>query len=154
MSREQPNDSTIDFTPRLVADSAWADGDGADDPLSLVEVASGRRWLLTGGEAVIGRHSSCPIQLDAPDVSRKHGRVFRRAGTWWISDCHSLNGIYVNGRKVTLAPLHADDEIQIGERLLRVVSGKPSSDPAREVWRSIASALAQSEMPLTSRRAS
>lgn len=154
MSRERPNDSTIDFTPRLAVASAGTDPDGVDEPLSLVEVASGRQWLVTESEAVIGRHSSCSIQLDAPDVSRKHCRVFRQAGTWWINDCHSLNGIYVNGRKVHIAALQPDDEIQIGERVLRVVNGKPSLDPARQIWRSIAAALAQSEVPLAARRAS
>ncbi len=154
MNRKTPDDSTIDFPPRLAIGPGSTDDHGFDGRLCLVEASSGRQWVVPGEEAGIGRHSTCLIQLDAPDVSRKHCRVFRQAGTWWIRDSHSLNGVYLNGRKVTFAPLQTGDEIQIGECILQVVSGRPAADPARQVWRSIASALARAEMSDLRRRAS
>jgi pSer/pThr/pTyr-binding forkhead associated (FHA) protein len=60
---------------------------------------------------------------------------------WWISDCHSLNGVYLNGCKVAESPLHHGDEIQIGDQVLQVMLGDCTSDVARSVLRSIASAL-------------
>ena len=36
-----------------------------------------------------------------------------------IADDRSLNGVYVNGRRVHQAELHHGDEVQIGARVMR-----------------------------------
>jgi pSer/pThr/pTyr-binding forkhead associated (FHA) protein len=36
-----------------------------------------------------------------------------------IADDRSLNGVYVNGRRVREARLHHGDEVQIGARVMR-----------------------------------
>jgi predicted component of type VI protein secretion system len=153
MSEEHPIDSTVDFVPRLITGPEEGESVLPCEPLTLVEVATGRRWFVES-EALVGRHSSCTIHLRGPDVSRRHARVRWRAGEWWISDCHSLNGLYVNGRKITEAPLRNGDEIQIGEQLLRVNSPVLPSDLGHAVLQSIASALAQVEGSSMHRRAS
>ena len=59
--------------------------------------------------------------LDDNTVSRRHAMVLERDGDAIIADDRSRNGVYVNGRRVSQAPLHNGDEVQIGDRLLRFI---------------------------------
>jgi len=75
--------------------------------------------LPLGGLTRIGRRASADIVLDDSTVSRRHALVLERGGAPVIADDRSLNGVYVNGRRVREAPLHHGDEVQIGDRVLR-----------------------------------
>jgi pSer/pThr/pTyr-binding forkhead associated (FHA) protein len=75
--------------------------------------------LLLDGLTRIGRRGSADIVLDDATVSRRHALVLDRDGRLVIADDRSLNGVYVNGRRVREAPLHHGDEVQIGGRLMR-----------------------------------
>ena len=48
-------------------------------------------------------------------MSRKHAVVLERGGHWFIEDQGSLNGTFVNRRRVESAQLSDGDEIQIGK---------------------------------------
>jgi len=75
-----------------------------------------RSLSLKGRTSVIlGRSQEADFQLDAPTVSRSHAVIFRDPqGRYTIRDC-SVNGVFVNGKKVvTTAPLHVGDVITIG----------------------------------------
>jgi pSer/pThr/pTyr-binding forkhead associated (FHA) protein len=48
-------------------------------------------------------------------VSRKHAVVSERDGHWTIEDQGSLNGTFVNRKRVEAAELSDGDEIQIGK---------------------------------------
>jgi len=48
-------------------------------------------------------------------VSRHHCRVVRDAYGYTIEDLNSLNGTYVNRRRVERQHLHDGDEVQIGK---------------------------------------
>jgi len=50
---------------------------------------------------VIGRDSLCDIFLSHSSVSREHGRIIRNKNRLWIEDNNSLNGTFVNGKKVS-----------------------------------------------------
>ncbi len=75
--------------------------------------------LPLGGLTRIGRRAAADIVLDDTTVSRRHALVLDRDGTAVIADDRSRNGVYVNGRRVSEAPLRDGDEVQIGNRVLR-----------------------------------
>jgi pSer/pThr/pTyr-binding forkhead associated (FHA) protein len=76
---------------------------------------------LTGDLVHIGRSPSAGIVLDDASVSRRHALVARRDERTVILDDRSLNGVMVNGKRVTEAELHDGDAIAIGRVQLRYV---------------------------------
>jgi pSer/pThr/pTyr-binding forkhead associated (FHA) protein len=92
-------------------------------------LAPGRYLAIPDGDEVvvlplgaltrIGRRTGADIVLDDSTVSRRHALVLERAGGPVIADDRSLNGVYVNGRRVREAALHHGDEVQIGARIMR-----------------------------------
>jgi pSer/pThr/pTyr-binding forkhead associated (FHA) protein len=92
-------------------------------------LAPGRYFAIPDGDEVvvlplgrltrIGRRVSADIVLDDNSVSRRHALVLDRGGAPVIADDRSLNGVYVNGRRVLEARLHHGDEVQIGARVMR-----------------------------------
>jgi pSer/pThr/pTyr-binding forkhead associated (FHA) protein len=71
---------------------------------------------------VIGRSPDCEIFLDDVTVSRKHATISRRGDQVTIEDQGSLNGTFVNRRRVESAPLDDGDELQIGKYRLTFLS--------------------------------
>ena len=63
----------------------------------------------------IGRSPDCGIFLDDVTVSRKHAVLLQRDGVFTIEDQGSLNGTFVNRKRVESAELSDGDEVQIGK---------------------------------------
>ncbi|MBO5437460.1 MAG: FHA domain-containing protein, partial [Thermoguttaceae bacterium] len=76
--------------------------------------APGKTFPLNESSYTLGRAHDCEIQLDAASVSRRHVRIFRRGGDWYIEDLKSRNGTLLNNRPV-LEPtrLNHRDRIQV-----------------------------------------
>jgi hypothetical protein len=74
---------------------------------------AGRRFAIAGG-AVVGRLPECDISLDDPSVSRRHARIGRQDGMWFVEDLGSTNGTRVGDRSVTRAELADGDELRLG----------------------------------------
>lgn len=74
------------------------------------------------GEILVGRGSTCQLQLPDDTVSPLHCRVFRGStgARFWIEDLDSDNGTAVNGKEVGRAVLRDGDEIQVGGCRLRL----------------------------------
>ena len=62
-----------------------------------------------------GARPTAAIFLDDVTVSRKHAELVQRDGRWTIQDGGSLNGTFVNRKRVESAELEDGDEIQIGK---------------------------------------
>ena len=62
-----------------------------------------------------GGWPDCGIFLDDVTVSRKHAELRLETGAWTIVDGGSLNGTFVNRKRVDSAVLEDGDEIQIGK---------------------------------------
>ena len=62
----------------------------------------------------MGRHPESDVFLDDITVSRRHSLISRTEAGFAIRDVDSLNGTYVNRRRVEEAELHDGDELQIG----------------------------------------
>src|SRR5208283_4891299 len=61
---------------------------------------AGGVFALDRESAVMGRQPDCDIVLDSGAVSRKHARIQRVDGQFFIEDMQSRNGTYVNGRQI------------------------------------------------------
>jgi pSer/pThr/pTyr-binding forkhead associated (FHA) protein len=69
----------------------------------------------------VGRSPACDIVLDDASVSRRHALLARRGETTFVLDDRSLNGIRVNGQRVSEAPLKDGDALVLGHVALRYV---------------------------------
>ena len=106
------DEATGELRPVDVGDVAAASG-------ALVIRSGGNRtgqsFPLQGERMVIGRTPQAEIFLDDVTVSRDHAVLVRRSGAWFLDDSGSLNGTYVNRRRVDSHKLEDGDELQIGK---------------------------------------
>jgi hypothetical protein len=77
-------------------------------------VSDGRRSVLRGDRAVVGRSRDCDVVVSDPNVSRRHAEVRRGEEGWSVVDLGSTNGVKVNGRRLDSARLKPGDRITIG----------------------------------------
>jgi len=64
---------------------------------------------------VVGRSQECELFLDDVTVSRRHAELRSLDGEWELHDVGSLNGSYVNRRRIDNQVLVGGDEVQIGK---------------------------------------
>ena len=76
---------------------------------------SGEAFNLTGERNTIGRSPDAEIFLDDVTVSRNHALLVRRRDGLYIDDLGSLNGTYVNRRRIESHRLANGDELQVGK---------------------------------------
>jgi hypothetical protein len=76
---------------------------------------SGESFSPQGDRTSSGRSPDCGIFLDDVTVSRKHAVLVQRDGRWLVEDQGSLNGTFVNRKRVDMALLDDGDELQIGK---------------------------------------
>ena len=76
---------------------------------------AGQPFRPGDGRTLIGRSPECDIFLDDVTVSRRHAEIVREGDEFTIRDLGSLNGTYVNRRRIESAALEDDDEVQIGK---------------------------------------
>ena len=87
---------------------------------------AGSSYRLEEPVTTIGRHPESDIFLDDITVSRRHVAVERGPDGYTLRDVGSLNGTYVNHKRVDEALLRHHDEVQIGRyRLSFVLGGEP-----------------------------
>jgi pSer/pThr/pTyr-binding forkhead associated (FHA) protein len=77
-----------------------------------VVLAISREWTR------IGRSMAADLRFDDATVSRRHALVVSQAEGVRVLDDRSLNGIFVNGRRVEWSPLADGDEVTIGRHIL------------------------------------
>lgn len=89
-------------------------------------MGEGTSYLLTGDVVTAGREPDSDLFLDDVTVSRRHAELRRMSSGWLLRDVGSLNGTYVNRRRIEETPLAAGDEVQIGKyRFAYLVGGDP-----------------------------
>ena len=92
----------------------------------IIEDDEGRRTVVpvVRDEITIGRNDANIVRLTEKNVSRKHGRLLREEGNFFIEDLNSFTGIKVNGEKISgKHPVHEGDLIQISEYDLTLQAG-------------------------------
>src|ERR671915_1284617 len=76
---------------------------------------AGEVFGVAGEQMTIGRSPDAEVFLDDVTVSRNHALLVRRRDGLYIDDLGSLNGTYVNRRRIESHKLRNGDEIQIGK---------------------------------------
>jgi pSer/pThr/pTyr-binding forkhead associated (FHA) protein len=83
-----------------------------------------------GSEPVsIGRSPQGGVFIDNPAVSFHHARVFSQSGVYYVQDLGSLNGTFLNGVRITEAPLSHGDVITVGKHSVRFSKDQPTVAP-------------------------
>ena len=83
---------------------------------------AGESFALEADRITIGRRPDSDVFLDDVTVSRDHAVVVRRGSDHFLDDCGSLNGTYVNRRRIESHRLADGDELQIGKYKLAFLS--------------------------------
>jgi pSer/pThr/pTyr-binding forkhead associated (FHA) protein len=76
---------------------------------------AGETFPIEGERVSIGRSPEASVFLDDVTVSRNHALLVRRRDGLYIDDLGSLNGTYVNRRRIESHKLQNGDELQVGK---------------------------------------
>lgn len=101
-----------------------------DVPYKLVIVEGFREgvWypIFPNSKLTMGRSSRCNIVLNDDHVSRQHAILTFDGARCQIEDRGSLNGTYLNGKRITgRREVRAGDYLQFGDILMRLEAGRP-----------------------------
>jgi len=120
LPKEDPSEQTMTFA----ADDLGEDAAGAlaevpgKGPVLVVRSGGGRAgesFHPSGDRTLIGRSPDCDVFLDDVTVSRRHAEITRDGDRFSIADLGSLNGTFVNRKRIESQVLEDDDEVQIGK---------------------------------------
>ena len=128
--------------PGVPAPFVYAD----DTPWGWLEHRAGRfqglRLALKRAVIAIGREEDNDIWLDDETSSRYHAEIAWLNGQVFVTDCESLNGIILNGRRMRgTLPITSGDLLEIGAHRFRFEMAPPPTsmrdedDPLRHARR-------------------
>jgi ribosomal protein L40E len=123
--RAEESETTMTFTPEEAEEEGLGLPEGIGGPALVVRSGGGRAgetFPLEGDRVTVGRSPDCEIFLDDVTVSRKHAALTKDGNGFSIQDEGSLNGTFVNKKRVEGAQLEDGDEIQIGKYRLTFLS--------------------------------
>jgi hypothetical protein len=123
LEKAEGGEVTQTFSPDEVQELGEL-GDVLEGPALVVRSGGGRSgesFRPSGERTRIGRSPDCEIFLDDVTVSRNHAELVERDGKFFVEDQGSLNGTFVNRRRIDNAPLENGDEVQIGKYRLTFV---------------------------------
>ena len=90
-------------------------GEGATLVIRSGGGRAGEVFNVAGERMTIGRSPEAEVFLDDVTVSRNHALLVRRRDGLYIDDLGSLNGTYVNRRRIESHKLQNGDELQVGK---------------------------------------
>ena len=102
-----------------------ASTDSPDPGLEIAITGDGmnKTVMLEQDEYLIGRAVEAQIQLTSPSVSRRHARIFRHGGSWFIEDLGSRHGTEIGGVAIDSnrpVSLEAGERVVVRPYLIRV----------------------------------
>ncbi len=123
-----PTSGALDFREAAVSPSSQIPPYGPSPPAepalpnAHLEVVQGNLPFsmipIYSDNFTIGRSSSNDLQIRDESVSRQHARIRYAQNAWFIQDCVSKGGTFVNGRQVSATRLNLGDRITIGDTTL------------------------------------
>ncbi len=90
-------------------------GEGATLAIRSGGGRAGEVFSVSGERMTIGRSPDAEVFLDDVTVSRNHALLVRRRDGLYVDDLGSLNGTYVNRRRIESHKLQNGDELQVGK---------------------------------------
>jgi pSer/pThr/pTyr-binding forkhead associated (FHA) protein len=126
MSKDVHGEDTAKFASDMVADTTPTLSPEEAAALAALPAKSallivhrgpgiGSRYLLDHDLTVAGRHPDADIFLDDVTVSRRHAKIEREGSVFFVSDQGSMNGTYVDSKRVDRQRLINGMEIMIGK---------------------------------------
>jgi hypothetical protein len=122
---EAVSETTQSLTPEDVAELTSEHELGLEGPALVVRAGGGRAgesFRPAGERTRIGRSPDCDIFLDDVTVSRNHAVLIEENGRFFVEDEGSLNGTFVNRKRIDRAPLEEGDELQVGKYRLTFIA--------------------------------
>jgi hypothetical protein len=89
---------------------AWLEGTGG--------AMMGHTAALEKADTLIGRSTSCDVQVYDPKVSRRHIMIRFANGAFFLQDQQSSRGTSINGERVMAQRLQNGDRIELGDTSL------------------------------------
>jgi hypothetical protein len=117
LRRDEQGETTLSLELDELGEESVIAGE-ARGPALVVRAGGGRAgetFETAGLRTLIGRSPDCHVFLDDVTVSRRHAEIVHEHDDYVIRDLGSLNGTFVNRRRIESAVLAADDEVQIGK---------------------------------------
>ena len=107
--------ATMIYKPKVQqpTEAASAEELGVDREVAVLSW-DGQTRRVDKRRVLLGRSRECDIQVEDPNVSRRHAELRQEGATYWIVDLESTNGIEVNGRRVKRAKLEPGDTFTVG----------------------------------------
>ena len=124
LRRDEQGETTLSLDPEELVEDAPAPL-APRAPALVVRAGGGRAgesFRPAGARTRIGRSPDCEIFLDDVTVSRNHAVLLDEGGQFVIEDQGSLNGTFVNRKRIDRAPLHEGDELQVGKYRLTFIA--------------------------------
>ena len=88
----------------------------------LIDVNGQRRQLvISKSPFTIGRADDCDATIADLKVSRQHAKLLTEGGEYYIVDCESRHGTFVNGARCERLRLKNNDEITFGVTGVRIL---------------------------------
>jgi hypothetical protein len=119
--KEEPgSETTMSYTPEDAEEGAALTLEelGTEGPALVVRSGGGRageHFVPQEDRTTIGRSPDCDIFLDDVTVSRKHAVLVQKDEGYFIEDQGSLNGTFLNRRRIESGKLENGDELQVGK---------------------------------------
>jgi hypothetical protein len=76
---------------------------------------NGQRCVLDKKRSVLGRSRDADVQIEDPNISRRHAEIVQEGSAYWLVDLGSTNGTEVDGRRVQRARLDDGSRFTVGE---------------------------------------
>jgi pSer/pThr/pTyr-binding forkhead associated (FHA) protein len=128
-----PNETTMSYSAAESSGLTGVEQDRGVGTVLLIRSGGGREGetIDLGVDVLtIGRSPHSDLFLDDVTVSRHHARVLRDEGGFWVEDLNSLNGTYVNRKRIEQQRLNDGDELQIGKFKLASLERVDGPSPA------------------------
>jgi hypothetical protein len=107
--------ATMIYKPRTPPPAAPDDGPAPEVDREVARLSwDGQDMRVDKRRVLLGRSRECDIQVEDPNVSRRHAELRQEGPSYWIVDLDSTNGIEVNGKRVKRAKLEPGDMFTVG----------------------------------------